>query len=279
MTLAQRPRSVVTGAGGGLGRAFCLELARRHARLLVSDVRSAAAEETARLAREVGAPEAHAVACDVSRPQDVEALAGVAWARLGGVDLLVNNAGVATSGVVGEVPLADWEWIVGVNQWGVVYGCHFFLPRMKRAGSGHVINVASAAGLLSAPEMGPYNMTKAAVVALSETLAGELSPLGLGVTVLCPTFFPTDIVKSARCADDEHRRVAEALMKRSKLDANAVARFALEAADRGKLYAVPMADGRWAWRAKRAIPEAYYAKLASAVMGVVRRRLAREARA
>jgi NAD(P)-dependent dehydrogenase (short-subunit alcohol dehydrogenase family) len=276
MTLAQRPRSVVTGAGGGLGRAFCLELAKRQARLVASDIRPAAAEETARLARDAGALEAHAVACDVSRPQEVEALAGEAWARLGGVDVLVNNAGVAACGTVGEVPLADWEWVFGVNQWGVVHGCHFFLPRMKRAGSGHVINVASAAGLLSAPEMGPYNMTKAAVVALSETLCGELSPLGIGVTVLCPTFFPTDIVKNSRGPNEELRRMGEAFMKRSKLDANGVARFALAAADRGKLYAVPMADGLWAWRAKRVIPEAYHTKLASAVMGAVRRRLAKE---
>jgi short-subunit dehydrogenase len=187
----------------------------------------------------------------------------------------VNNAGVATGGLIGDIPLDDWQWIVGINQWGVVYGCHYFVPRMKKAASGHVINVASAAGLLSAPEMGPYNVTKAAVVALSETLYGEVSSLGVGVTVLCPTFFPTDIAKNARGTNEEQRGMVETLMKRSKLDANGVARFALETADHGKLYAVPMADGRWAWRVKRATPEAYYAKISKTVMNAMRRRMAK----
>jgi NAD(P)-dependent dehydrogenase (short-subunit alcohol dehydrogenase family) len=275
MTIAERPRSVVTGAGGGLGRAFCLELAKRRARLVVSDVRQPAAEETARLAREAGALEAHVILCDVSKAKEVEALADDSYARLGGVDLLVNNAGVATGGPIGEVPLADWEWIVGINQWGVVYGCHYFVPRMKKAASGHVINVASAAGLLSAPEMGPYNMTKAAVVALSETLYGEVSTLGVGVTVLCPTFFQTDIAKNSRGTDEEMRSFVETLMKRSKLDANGVARFALDTADHNKLYAIPMSDGRWAWRVKRATPEAYYAKISTTVMKAMKKRMAK----
>ena len=126
-----------------------------------------------------------------------EALAAEADRAFGGTDLVVNNAGVAVGGPVGAVPLDDWKWIFGVNLWGVIYGCHVFVPRFKAQGHGHVINVASAAGLLSAPEMGPYNVTKAGVVALSETLAAELSGTGVGVTVLCPTFFRTNILASS----------------------------------------------------------------------------------
>ena len=268
MTLPDRTRAVVTGAGGGLGRAFCLELAKRGARIVVSDIRPEAAEETATLVRAAGA-EAHAVACDVSRAAEVELLATEAETLLGGTDLLINNAGVAVSGPVGEVSLADWTWIMGINLWGVIHGCHAFVPRMKQQKGGHVINVASAAGLLSAPGMGPYNVTKAGVVALSETLYGELLPLGLGVTVLCPTFFKTDIVKSGRGGDEGLKAIAEKRMDQSKIQADDVARIALDAAGAGKLYALPQADGRWMWRVKRFAPQMFHkqaAKVAQRMM-------------
>jgi NAD(P)-dependent dehydrogenase (short-subunit alcohol dehydrogenase family) len=249
-------RAVVTGGGGGLGRAFSIELARRGGSVLVADRDLAAAEQTASLA---GAS-AHATACDVSRLGDVEKLLVLADEKLGGVDLLVNNAGVAVAGAVGEVPIADWEWIVGVNLWGVVYGCHVFVPRFKQQRSGQVLNVASAAGLLSAPTMGPYNVTKAAVVSLSETLSAELRELGVGVTVLCPTFFRTQILASSRSSmiDRSLNDVVEQRMSASKLQADDVARIALDACAAGALYVVPRADGRWAWRMKRLAPERYY---------------------
>ena len=251
-------RAVVTGGGGGLGRAFALELAKRGAKVLVADVDEGAANDTAEQARREGASEAFAMRVDVAKVADVEAMAKEADARFGGTDLLVNNAGVAVSGAVGDVPLDDWRWIVDINLWGVIYGCHVFVPRMKKQGSGAIINVASAAGLLSAPQMGPYNVTKAGVVALSETLYGELSDLGLGVTVLCPTFFRTNIHKAARGSDEKMRGVVEKLMDKSKVDANGVARLALEASDKKQLFVIPQADGRWLWRAKRSAPGVFY---------------------
>ena len=246
-------RAVVTGAGGGLGRAFALELGQRGARVLVSDVDRAAAEETARLVGKT----AHAVACDVSKLAEVEALARDADRLLGGVDLVINNAGVAVGGRVGEVAMADWEWIVGINMWGVVYGCHVFVPKLRAQRSGHVINVASAAGLLSPPMMGPYNVTKAAVVALSETLHAELSQDGVGVTVLCPTFFRTNIGKNARGTDATLSSIVEKRMDESKVQAGDVARIALDAAQKNVLYVVPQADGQWSWRIKRMMPEKF----------------------
>jgi NAD(P)-dependent dehydrogenase (short-subunit alcohol dehydrogenase family) len=257
MSLPNRTRAVVTGGGGGLGRAFCIELAKRGARLLVSDVRFEAAEETAKIARSLGA-EAHVLACDVSRSEQVDALAKEADAKYGGTDLLINNAGVALAGEIGVPSLDDWTWIMGINLWGAIYGCHSFVPRMKKQGSGRVLNVASAAGLLTAPTMGPYNVTKAGVVALSETLYAELRPLGLSCTVLCPTFFKTDIAKNARGSDDGERALVEKLMAKSKLHANDVARIALDACAANQLYALPHADGRWLWRLKRLAPQAFY---------------------
>jgi NAD(P)-dependent dehydrogenase (short-subunit alcohol dehydrogenase family) len=260
MTLVDSPRAVVTGAGGGLGRAFCHELHKRGARIVCADIDEAAAQQTA---REVGGT---AVRCDVSRIEDIEAVAAAAELALGGVDLVINNAGVAVAGPVGDVPLDDWRWIMGVNLWGVIYGCHVFAPRLRKQGRGHILNVASAAGLLSPPGMAPYNVTKAAVVALSETLNAELKGTGVGVTVLCPTFFRTNIGRNARGSDPKQAAFVEKMMARSKIQADDVARLALDAAVRGELYALPHADGRWMWRLKRWAPSQFVsvtAKVAS----------------
>ena len=247
-------RAVVTGAGSGLGRAFCIELARRGARVVAADIDLEAARATAKQLD----GEAHPFACDVAKREEVDALAVEAEKRLGGVDLVVNNAGVAVGGAIGDIPIDDWRWIVVVNLWGPIHGCHVFSPRLKRQGFGHVINVASAAGLLSPPMLGPYNATKAAVIALSETLSAELRASGVGVTVLCPTFFPTNIHRSARAPGAEGElEIVDKMMERSKFTADDVARIALDAAQSGELYVVPQADGRWLWRVKRVLPTGF----------------------
>lgn len=249
-----RCRAVITGAGGGLGRAFALNLARRGARIVVSDIDGQAAERTAAEVRDAGG-EAAAVACDVRVFADVEGLAHLAEARFGGVDLLVNNAGVAVSGKIGTVSPADWKWVLDINVLGVAHGLEAFMPRFQAQGSGYVVNVASAAGLISTSNLGPYNTSKAAVVAMSETLAAETRGTNIHVTVLCPTFFQTNIMNSGRgTTDAASQRVVKKLMERSKLQADDVARIALEHVERNELFCVPMADGRMMWRIKRAMP-------------------------
>jgi NAD(P)-dependent dehydrogenase (short-subunit alcohol dehydrogenase family) len=255
--------AVVTGGAGGLGRAFCVELAQRGGRVVVSDVEETGGHETVALVRAAGG-EALFLPCDVRDPHAVESLAREAQRWLGQVDLLVNNAGVAVLGPTEEVSLDDWRWIVDINLWGVVHGCRAFLPEMKRRGRGAIINVASAAGLLSLPGGAPYNVTKAGVIALSETLHGELRRAGVHITALCPTFFHTQIHKHGRgIASEEQRALIETLMSRSRLDARGVARVALEASKENRLYAVPMADGRVLWRLKRLLPSSF-ARLAGA---------------
>lgn len=274
MSIPSNPRAVITGGAGGLGRAFCLELARRGGHMVVADIDAAGAAETVALVERAGG-RAFATSCDVAKLDQVERLAVLADEQLGGCDVVINNAGVAAGGAVGAVPIADWEWIMGINLWGVIYGCHVFVPRFKQQGRGHVINVASAAGLLSAGDMGPYNVTKAGVVALSETLASELRTDGVGVTVLCPTFFRTNISKSSRTTNNEGAKaMVEKLMDRAKIQADGVARFALETADRNELYAVPHADGQWMWRLKRFFPERYYRTIVPKLMGAMRKRTA-----
>jgi len=277
MPLPRPLRAVVTGAGSGLGRAFCARLVARGARVLAADIDLVAARKTA---ADLGGHDKavgeaiHATRADVGRLEDVERLASEVVERFGGVELIVNNAGVAVSGPVGVVPMADWRWIVDVNLWGVVHGCHVFVPLLRRGGAGHVINVASAAGLLCPPTLAPYNVTKAAVVALSETLGAELRGSGVGCTVLCPTFFPTNIGKNARATDPRAGVLVEKLMARSRLSADDVAEFALEAAGKGELYALPHADGRWAWRLKRAVPSSF-SGLSTRLMTMVNRRTRR----
>jgi len=266
MSLPDKPRAVVTGAAGGLGRAIALELAGRSARVVVSDIDEAGAEETRRLVDAAGG-EAHVVLCDVARSEEVERLLEDSLRAMGGVDLMVNNAGVAVSGKMGDVPLRDWEWVVSINLWGVIYGCHVFAPYFREQKSGHFLNVASAAGLLSSPGMGPYNVTKAGVVALSETIAPELKVDGVGVTVLCPMFFRTAIFDSARNHLDDTQAMGtiERLMDRSRIQAPEVAHIAIEACARDRVYAVPHASGRFMWRVKRALPEVFHGPLAAAM--------------
>jgi NAD(P)-dependent dehydrogenase (short-subunit alcohol dehydrogenase family) len=258
MPLPERPRAVITGAASGLGRALALELARRRARILIADIDLPGAEETAAAVARAGG-EASVTRCDVSRSEEVAALVGEADRAFGGADLVVNNAGVGVGGPVGEVPLADWEWVMGINLWGVIYGCHAFAPRFKAQRSGAILNIASCAGLLAAPPLAPYNVTKAGVVALSETLRGELAEHGITVTVLCPMFFRTKIHTSGRAhGEGPGPEVAEKLMDRTKVQADGVAREAIAAVDEGRLYALPHPEGRWLWRVKRAAPEVFY---------------------
>jgi NAD(P)-dependent dehydrogenase (short-subunit alcohol dehydrogenase family) len=267
MPLSSSPRSVITGAGSGLGRAFALELAGRGSRMVLADTNLEGAEETANLVRERGGF-AVVVRCDVAVADDVQALPRLAEEALGGCDLVINNAGVAAAGPVESIPLEDWRWTVDVDLWGVIHGCRAFLPRFKAAGAGHILNVASAAGLLCAPEMGPYNVAKAGVIALSETLAGELSGTGVGVTVLCPTFFRTNILRSSRSHGARGEELIEALMDRATLQAEGVARVALEACAADKLYVVPHEDGRSLWRMKRLSPEQYQRNVVPRLLGL-----------
>jgi NAD(P)-dependent dehydrogenase (short-subunit alcohol dehydrogenase family) len=255
MGLPPSPRCVITGAGSGFGRAIAIELGRLRARLLVSDVNLPATEETAHAAAAAGAVSVRAARCDVTRLEDVEALPMAAGEP---TDLLVNNAGVASAGRIGDLSIEDWRSTLDVNLNGVIHGCHVFVPRLRAQGHGHLLNVASAAGLVSFPYMGAYNVTKAGVVALSETLAAELHGSGVGVTVLCPTFFRTDIVKNGRFSDAQSRRFAEERLARGPA-AETVARAALASVNRKELYAVPMSDGRWLWRVKRFTPSTFVA--------------------
>ena len=257
-------RAVITGAGSGLGRALALDLAERGASLVVSDIDSSSADETAALVRKQGT-RAEVIPCNVTKRDAVFGLIEETERRLGGIDFLANNAGVAVGGPFDEISIEDWRWAVDINLWGVIYGCQAAVPKMKAQGHGYILNVASAAGLLSPPAMSAYNVTKAGVVSLSETLYAEYKGAGIRVTALCPTFFRTNIVSSGRGATTE-KDDAQIIrwMERAKVQAPDVAKAAIDAVRDGKLYVQPMRDGRMAWRLKRTHPQRFYDTLSRA---------------
>ena len=185
--------AVVTGGGSGIGRALALGLAREGARVVVADVDEAAAAETVRLVAATGS-DGLAVRANVAERADVESLADRVFQRYGAVHVLCNNAGVVVHGGLEAATWEDWQWVLGVNLWGVVHGLLAFLPRMiARGEGGHVVNTASMAGLIASQGLGVYNTSKYAVVGLSETLAKDLRPHGIGVTVVCPMGVDTRI--------------------------------------------------------------------------------------
>lgn len=255
--LTTRAFAVVTGAGSGIGRAFAVELARRGGEVLCSDIDLESAQETADSIKAAGG-RAWALKCDVSVRSDMEALAEQADALFSEpVNLVINNAGVGVGGKnIGDISLEDWEWTMGINLWGVIHGCHVFAPRLKKLGRGGIINVASSASFAAAPLMGPYNVTKADVLALSETLAAETAGTGVNVTVLCPTVVNTNIFTSGRIHGGIPP-VLNRLIELTGVSADGVAKTTLNALDRGQLHVLPQFDARMIWRAKRFLPATY----------------------
>ncbi|KJR06160.1 short-chain dehydrogenase [Gordonia sihwensis] len=261
--LVRDPRSVgadavVTGAGSGIGRAFALELARRGGDVVCADIDAERAAETVALIAAETGRSAHAVRCDVADRADVEALVTVVCDVFSGAPtLVVNNAGVGIGGEpVGQVGLDDWDWALGINLWGVIHGCELFAPMLRAAGRGGIINVASAAGFAAAPSMGPYNVSKAGVMSLSETLAAELAGSGVGVTVLCPTFVKTNVARDGRITE-AGQNLAGRLMELTGTSPQSVAAMTLDAHDLGRLYVLPQLDANVIWRLKRFLPVPY----------------------
>ena len=192
--------AVITGGASGIGRALADAFAAEGMRVVIADIEVDALDEAAGALRAAGAS-VLAVPTDVSHAEQMQALADRAVAAFGRVDVVCNNAGVALSGPAWEHSLKDWEWLLGVNLWGVVHGIRTFVPLMlAQGGEGHIVNTGSVAGLTSNPFMSIYNVSKHAVVTLSETLHKELSLMGtqVKVSVLCPGFVSTRILDAER---------------------------------------------------------------------------------
>ena len=246
--------AVVTGAGGALGREIAAACAQRGMQLVLSDVNAEALAESERLLRQRWPAVAIlSMRVDVSRLEQVEALARAAIERFGAVHLLFNNAGVGVAAPIWENTAEDWAWVSNVNLFGVAWGVKAFVPLMLKQQEGHVVNIASAAGWVHPAGSGVYNVTKAAVVALSESLANDLVLAGssVGVSVVSPAYFPSGIVDSDRnrpgdlaaTTDSAMRRQHEEQVKKAvesgKISAAQIAGSILEAVEHNRFYVFP----------------------------------------
>ena len=192
--------AVVTGAASGIGLALARRFGHDGMRVVMADIEATTLEQSALALTDEGI-DVLAMTCDASLESDVDALAEATVAQFGGVHVVCNNAGVGSRGLkVVDLPRRDFEWVIGVNLWGVINGIRAFLPRMVAQDEGHIVNTASVSGLYHRERMGPYNATKAAVVALSETIKFELDDDGsnVGISVLCPSWVRTNISTAVR---------------------------------------------------------------------------------
>jgi len=249
-------RALITGGASGLGLATAQLLASRGWRLglLDHDIGRLAGATTGLRAR--GSPLCEGYAVDTTNEQAVKTAVDGFAERCGGLDLAMNSAGVAVAGGMLETPAADWEWIMGINVLGVAHCCRAELPHMIASGGGLIINVASAASFACSGEMSAYNASKAAVVALSETLFLEFADWNVHVVAAMPGFFRTRLMEHAR-APARGAGFAQKMMQASNLEADAVALEIISRAAAGATHIVLPGRYRWLWRAKRLAPRTY----------------------
>jgi NAD(P)-dependent dehydrogenase (short-subunit alcohol dehydrogenase family) len=258
----RQKNAIVTGAASGLGRAIAVELGRRRWCVALADVNTAGSEETLRLVRQAGG-DGSVEELDVRHIEEWQALRDRLKARWDNLDLLVNNAGVAGSGCVGEYSIENWRWIIDVNLWNGINGCHTFVDWLKANPQGaHIFNTCSLAAIVSAPTMAAYNVTKAGMLALSETLYSELMPYHVGVTAICPAVFRTNLLDSARWCREEERTLFQRGFEQAKMTAEDVAKAAMRAMDRKQLYVVVPFESRIHWYLKRVAPTWLLKKIA-----------------
>jgi NAD(P)-dependent dehydrogenase (short-subunit alcohol dehydrogenase family) len=232
-------RVLVTGAASGLGAALTSAFRARGDEVLATDVTGGD------------------LTLDITSDGDWAAALEHVERTWGGLDMLVNNAGVAGGGRLDVATMDEWEWITNINLFGVVRGTRTFVPLFKRQRSGHIVNIASLAGLVHPAGMASYNAVKAAVVALTETTGHELAGYGVRASVVCPSYFRTNLMSSLRGADEQLSGVVAHLVRSSPITADDIAAAVLEGLDRGDELIVPDQPARDAYALKQADRAAY----------------------
>ena len=254
-------RMMITGAGSGLGREIALRWAREGWQLALADVNEAGLAESLQLVREAGG-DGFTMRCDVRDYSQLTALAQACEEQFAGIDVIVNNAGVASGGFFSELSLEDWDWQISINLMGVVKGCKAFLPLLEKS-KGKIVNIASMAALMQGPGMSNYNVAKAGVVALSESLLVELRQLEVGVHVVCPSFFQTNLLDSFRGPTPAMKAQVGKLLESSPISASDIANYIHDEMAKGSFMILPHEMGRMAWALKQKNPQALYDEMAS----------------
>lgn len=258
-------RILVTGAGSGLGRAIALAFAAKGWQVACSDRNAETAAQT------LGEIEANggkglAFALDVTSEESFVSAAALLQREWNGIDVLINNAGVATAGTVAESPIEQWRWVLDINLLGCVRGARAFIPQLTAQQGGHIVNVASFAGIANPPALASYNVAKAAVISLSETLRFEMHALGIGVSVACPSFFKTALLDTSSAsapggqanAAPQMERIVHRLMEKAAVTAEDVAADILAAVEKNRFMVMTHPDARQRALLKRLLPELYF---------------------
>jgi NAD(P)-dependent dehydrogenase (short-subunit alcohol dehydrogenase family) len=254
-----RPRkfALITGAGGGLGRSLATRLGTLGWHVGIADLNAAGAAETQSLVEGAGGT-AEFLRLDVRDEAGWESLKSELQSRWPKLDMLVNNAGVSCSGEVGQSSMDDWDWVMSINLRGVVLGCHTMVDWLKaNPNRSYILNIGSAAALLCGPGMAAYNVSKAGVVALSQSMYVELRAHNVSVTCACPWFIQTDLLKGGRFFKESHRAFAEKAMAKARVTPEIFAKESLDGTFRGKLVVVPGRRPRLAAAFKRLFPQTF----------------------
>lgn len=255
MSSGDARRVLITGAASGLGKSLALRFAADGWRVAVCDLDEDRLSQTAEEIDRAGGTCMY-LRADVTSEQDIEQLAESVSDHWGGLDVLVNNAGIAIAGRTDETSMEEWRRIFEVNFFGVLRTTQAMLPLIAQGG--HIINVASFAGIAAAPGLVAYNTTKAAVISFSESLRAELVDREIGVSVACPAFFKTRLMETSGAPHDKTRAMVERVMERSKITADDVAEQVFVSVRTRQFMLIPHADARWYWRWKRFFPELYF---------------------
>ncbi|MFT6408974.1 MAG: NAD(P)-dependent dehydrogenase (short-subunit alcohol dehydrogenase family) [Arenicella sp.] len=260
---------LITGAGSGLGEALAKKYACEGAEICIADVNEEAGNAVAEKIQSLGG-EAFFLKCDITQQWDVDKLVMTVAERWRSIDMLINNAGVASAGNIEDETMEQWRWVLDINLLGQVRMTKACLPLLQnsQAADKTIINIASQAGLTSAPGMASYCVTKAAMVSLSETMYLELSAQNIHVAVVCPTFFDSNLNQSLRSSDDKMQALVTKLIKKSGISADDVAAKVFEAVAKKKFIIITDKDGRNAHRLKRFLPMEMY-------LNIVKKRMAK----
>jgi len=258
-------RVLITGAGSGLGKSLALHFAKNGWRVACTDRDTPTAAATLKQLEAAGG-QGLAMTLDVTSDASFAAAVETLKKSWGGLDVLINNAGVASAGTVEDAPQSQWDWVMNINFYGCLRGARAVIPLMKTQNGGHIVNVASFAGIANPPAMASYNVAKAAVVSLSETLRFELFPNHIGVSVVCPEFFKTNLLATSQATapngapgtSPQMEKIVSRLMDKAMITADHVAADILDAVMNNRFMVIPHPEARQRYHFKRFFPERFF---------------------
>ncbi|MDH5433018.1 MAG: SDR family NAD(P)-dependent oxidoreductase [Gammaproteobacteria bacterium] len=237
LTRFKQKSVLITGGASGLGEQLVYQFAQLGWKIAVVDISLEKATTVAEKAHKMGA-EVNVYYCDVGKDEDFVTIAEAIKKQWGGLDIIINNAGIASSGMMEEINNEEWYNVLNINLNSVYRGCHYWMPLLPENGPAHIVNTASFAGIMLEPSMMSYNVSKAGVIALSKTLRAEVGGRDIGVSVVCPAFFKTNLVESMTHASDAVKNQINKWMETSGVTAEDVAKDILNAIEKNRLFVV-----------------------------------------